>query len=179
MARRRVESLREHPHRVIEQAFETFAWRREPQKKLDVSYLSWVTVATAEKMLAGVAPRKVSDALYDKIFLVPSELLHFTTVEARLYYMPVLISRCVRDIERADSGSVDITGDGILWRFRYHPRSLPVARWPQLMDAAAGDKVALALPDIAREGFSSIDGTPELSTPYDREYAVSATASGS
>ena len=171
-----IEGLQERPRRVIEQAFEAFAWRAEPAKKLDVSYLyTPVSVAAAEKMLAGVTRRELSDALYDLIFIGPTELMHFTTAEARLYYMPVLISRCVRDIERADSGSVDITGDGILWRFRYHPRSLPVARWPQLMDAAAGDKVALALPDIAREAFSSIEGTPELSTPYDREYAVSAT----
>ena len=159
MARRRIESLREHPRRVIEQAFEAFAWRTEPSKKLDVSYLyTRVTVAAAKKMLAGVAPRKVSDALYDKIFLVPSELLHFTTVAARLYYMPVLISRCVRDIEREMPDAPDITGDGILWKFRYHLFGLPVGRWPQLVDAAAGDKVALAVPDIRRE-VQSVGGT--------------------
>lgn len=168
-------SLPEHPRRVIEQAFEAFAWRTEPAKKLDVSYLyTPVSVAGAEKMLTGVVRRELSDALYDLIFVEPTELLHFTTAEARLYYMPVLISRCVRDIEGADSGGVDMTGDGILWRFRYHPRSLPIARWPQLMDAASGDKVALAVPDIAREA-RSIDGTPQLSTPNDREHDVNVT----
>ena len=169
-----IEGLREHPRRVIEQAFAAFAWRTEPAKKLDVSYLyTPVSVAAAERMLTGVARHELSDALYDLIFIGPTELMHFTTAEARLYYMPVLISRCVRDIEGADSGGVDITGDGILWRFRYH-RSLPIARWPQLMDAAAGDRVALAAPDIVREA-RSIDGTPQLSTPRDREYDVNVT----
>lgn len=170
-----IDGLGGYPRRVIEQAFEAFAWRTEPAKKLNVSYLyTPVSVGAAEKMLAGIARDELSDALYDLIFVGPTELLHFTTAEARLYYMPVLISRCVRDIEGADSGGVDITGDGILWRFRYHPRSLSIARWPYLMDAAAGDKVALAVPDIAHEA-RSIDGTPTLSTPDDREYAVDAT----
>lgn len=131
VARRRVETLREHPRRVIEQAFEAFAWRREPARKLAVSWLyTSVSVEAAEKMLGGVAVRDLDDALYDRIFLVPTELLHFTTVEARLYYMPVVISRCVRGIERAPNGP-DATGSEMLWQFRFHPRyRLPVARWP-------------------------------------------------
>ena len=160
-----IESLPEHPRCVIEQAFEAFAWRTEPAKKLDVSYLyTRATVAAAEKMLAGVARRDLDDALYDRIFLVPTELLHFATVEARLFYMPVVISKCVRDIERATQGSIENTGSEILWQFRFHPRyRLPVARWPQLMDAAAGDGVARAAPGIA--GI-------RLHSPDNRESAV-------
>ena len=158
VARRRIESLREHPRRVIEQAFEAFAWRREPATKLAVSWLyTSVGVEAAEKMLAGVATRDLDDALYDRIFLVPTELLYFTTVEARLFYMPVVISRCVRDIEGAPNGP-DTTGDGILWQFRFHPSyNLPVARWPQLVDAAAGDSAARAAPGIAGMRLHSPD----------------------
>ena len=72
-----IDGLGEYPRRVIEQAFEAFAWRTEPGRKLDVSYLyTRVTVAVAEKILAGVARRHLDDALYDRIFLVPTELLH-------------------------------------------------------------------------------------------------------
>lgn len=138
-------SLREHPQRVIEQAFEAFAWRPEPASKLAVSYLlTGVTPEEAEELLAGVRRREMTDALYDSVFLVPSEMLHFTSPEARLYYMPVLISRCVRDIEHASDG-VDTTGDAIVWRFRYLPVFDSVVSWPHRVAAAAGEKRAQAI----------------------------------
>ena len=138
-------SLREHPRRVIEQAFEAFAWRPEPARKLAASHLlTGVAPQQAEELLAGVPRREMTDALYDSIFLVPSELLHFTTLEARLYYMPVLISRCVRDIEHASDG-VDNTGDAIVWRFRYFPVFDSVVSWPHRVAMTSGEERAHAI----------------------------------
>lgn len=138
-------NLGEHPRRVIEQAFEAFAWRPEPRVKLAVSYLlTGVTPAEAEEMLAGVARREMSDALYDSVFLVPTEMLHFTTLEASLYYMPVLISRCVRDIERARA-SIDNTGSEIVWKFRHFPVFDSVLNWPHLLATTGGQKKAHAM----------------------------------
>ena len=139
-------SLGDHPRRVIEQAFEAFGWRPEPRTELAVSYLlTGVTPDEAEEMLAGVARREMSDALYDSIFLEPSEMLNFTTPEACLYYMPVLFSRCVRDIEHAPRGGIDITADAIVWRFRHFPVFDSVLNWPHLLVTSGGEKKALAM----------------------------------
>ena len=139
-------SLRAHPRRVIEQAFEAFAWRPEPRVKLAVSYLlTGVTPAEAEEMLAGVARREFTDALCNAIFLDPSEMVNFTTMEACLYYMPVLISRCVRDIVYAPPSGIDMTSDSMIWKFRHFPVFDSVLNWPHLLATTGGQKKAHAM----------------------------------
>ena len=116
-----------------------------------------------ERILAGVAVRDLDDERFDAAF--PKYLFFHSslTPEAGLYYTPALISRFIRETERTRRQEPHMTGrswhdveklvSSMLDQFRYRPYNLgwPVAKWPPLLklDAAAGDKDALAHPDIA------------------------------
>ena len=137
---------RDAERRVIGQAFEAFAWRARPSMIVSSWHLRTGSKEAAEALLAGVAPHELDDERFDAAF--PDGVITISaTPEGMLYYMPTVISRCLRDPE---SRSLALH---TLSLFRSHPYNLnwPVAAWPRFMDAAAGDEDALADPNVAEE----------------------------
>ena len=140
--------------RLIEQAFQAFAWRAKPKIVVSERQVRAGAVETA-KMLTGVAARDVGDELFDAAFPQPVFVSLSLTPEANLYYTPVVISRCVREIEqenrRRELGafSPHMAAGPVVWQFRCHPvnEGWPVSEWPRLLDIAA-DKNAVADPEV-------------------------------
>ena len=149
--------------RLIDQAFEAFAWRPCPAVVVSERERRMAGRRTLEpeRVLAGVAVGDLDDERFDAAF--PQYLFFHSslTPEAGLYYTPALISRFIRETERTRRQEPHMTGRSwhdveklvfsMLHEFRYRPYNLgwPVSKWPRLLDAAAGDKDALAHPDIA------------------------------
>ena len=150
--------------RVIDRAFEAFAWRAKPavvSSKRERRFFSRGTeVRAARRVLTGVSVGDVDDKRFDAAFPIYAFFYLALTPEAGLYYTPALISRFVREAERPRREKVggtgwteeyvgDLTGS-MLSHLRSHPFHLgwPVTEWPHFLDAAAGDKDALAHPDI-------------------------------
>ena len=144
---------------LIEQAFQAFAWRNKPAAVVSEREVRAGAVETVE-MLTGVAVRDVGDELFDDA--LPDHLfvsLSFTP-EANLYYMPVVISRCVREIGQqrrrrghpgTPVGMLTVRlARSLVWQFRHHPVHLgqPVSVWPGWLDAAAGDKNVVVDPEV-------------------------------
>lgn len=139
---------------LIEQAFEAFAWRAKPLAVVSEREVRAGASETVE-MLTGVAARDVGDELFDAALPQPLFVSLSFTPEANLYYTPVVISRCVREVahqsRRREFTSRLVLGlvRSMLWQFRHHPVHLgrPVAEWPRLVDVAA-DKDAVAEPEV-------------------------------
>ena len=112
----------------------------------------------AEALLAGVSPRGLDAARFDAVFPDPGLITISTTPEGELYYMPAVISRCIstrRSVDEMDDvgmGAANLARS-VVAQFRRRPYhlDLPISAWPRFMDAAAGDKMALAEPGFAAE----------------------------
>ena len=156
--------LGEAERRVIDQAFGAFAWRAKPavvSSKRERRFFSRGTeVRAARRVLTGVSVGDVDDKRFDAAFPIYAFFYLALTPEAGLYYTPALISRFVRESERMRREEPHMTGrsyhdvenlvSSLLFGLRHHPHNLgwPVSKWPRLLDAATGDKEALANPDI-------------------------------
>ena len=139
-------ALGEAERGVIDQAFEAFAWRARPSAIVSSWHLRTGSKEAAEALLAGVAPRGLDDDRFDAAF--PDRMITIsTTPEGMLYYMPTVLSRCVRETE-SDRLAHDVLG---LFRSRPYNLDWPISAWPRFMDAAAGDEDALADPHVAEE----------------------------
>ena len=146
--------LGEAERRLIEQTFEAFAWRAKPLAVVSEREVRAGALETVE-MLTGVAARDVGDELFDAAFPQPLFVSLSLTPEANLYYTPVVVSRCVREVahqrRRRQFSSEPVLGlmRSMLSQFRRHPVHLgrPVAEWPRLVDVAA-DKDAVAEPEV-------------------------------
>ena len=139
-------ALGEAERGVIDQAFEAFAWRAKPAAVVSEREVRAGASETVE-VLTGVAARDVGDELFDAAFPQPLFVSLSLTPEANLYYMPTVISRCVRETE-SDSLAHDVLA---LFRSRPYNLDWPISAWPRFMDAAAGDEDALADPHVAEE----------------------------
>lgn len=139
-------TLGEAERGVIDQAFEAFAWRAKPAAVVSEREVRAGASETVE-VLTGVAARDVGDELFDAAFPQPLFVSLSLTPEANLYYMPTVISRCVRETE-SDSLAHDVLA---LFRSRPYNLDWPISAWPRFMDAAAGDEDALADPHVAEE----------------------------
>ena len=152
-------SLGDAERRLIERAFEAFNWRIKPELVVSEREVRAGAVETVE-MLTGVAVRDVGDELFDAALRDRLFVSLSFTPEANLYYMPMVISRCVREIgqqrRRREHRGRSVGGWGgrlarsLVWQFRRHPIHLgrPVSAWLRLLDAAAGDKSVVIDPEV-------------------------------
>ena len=139
-------SSTESEQRLIDRAFEAFGWRTRPAAAFVASWVGRPGLEGTPDQILGVVPRRdIDGALLDSVFVHATDILGFATVEGCLYYLPVMIARCVRDPEGAD-----LLPDAMLSQLRRRPYQPVMAQWPRLVDAAAGDKPALADPKTAR-----------------------------
>ena len=153
--------LGEAERRLIDQAFGAFAWRTKPEAIVGTWAGKAGSAEAAENLLAGVDVRHLDDELFDAAFPNAWAARLSLTPDASLYYMPALISRCVREIERQGQrcfpgcldGPASEFASSILRDIRGRPYNMgwPVSAWPRFLDAAAGDEDALADPEVAAE----------------------------
>ena len=152
---------------LIAQAFDAFAWRTKPARFMAAWDSQVGSKEAAERLLARTLPCELDDETFSAAFPEPSLIVLSTTPEALLYYLPAIVSHCVRDIERQrrQAGRMyDLVGlsygtkgatlaHAIEMHFRRRPYhlDLPIRAWPRFMDAAAGDQAALAEPGFAAE----------------------------
>ncbi len=138
--------LSESERRLIHQTFDAFAWRKKPAR----AFATWDYIAddkggTPDELLAGIAPRDLTDEQVEAIFGVHNDLLHYTTPAGRLYYLPVVVSRCVR------GDRDELLQDSIVWQFRHRPFG-DVTALPQQIDTVI---------ELERKGQSSFEGEPQ------------------
>ena len=150
--------LAETERRLIDQVLSAFAWRAKPSVVSSERETRAVGEKTTE-VLTGVPARDVSDHLFDLALPNFSFFSISFTPEANLYYTPVAISRCVREIgyrlRQRKLGTSPVGGPGgrlarsLARQFRYYPGHLgrPVSEWPGLLAVAAGEDVE-ADPDV-------------------------------
>ena len=131
---------------VIDRAFDAFAWRARPTVVISSWHHPTGSKEAAEALLGKTAPHELDDTQFDVVF--PDGTITISaTPEGKLYYMPTVISRCIRDAE-----SYNLAHDTLVqFRSRPYHLNLSIGAWPQLMDAAAGDKSALTVPGFAAE----------------------------
>lgn len=136
----------ESEQRLINQAFAAFGWRIPPAAAFVASWSGRADIkGTPDQILGGVPRRDIDDALLDSVCVHPSDIVQFSTVEGCLYYLPVVIARCLRDLDGAE-----LLPGAMLSQLRRRPYQPAMAQWPRLIDAAAGDKPALADPNTER-----------------------------
>ena len=184
--------------RLIDQAFEAFAWRSKPAvvstKRERRFFSQGREVRAVRRVLTGVAVHDLDDERFDAAFPVYVFFHLVLTPEASLYYTPALISRFIREtkdaqcerVSRARWSDRDVASliSSILSTHRHHPSHLgwPVSEWPRLLDAAAGDKDALAHPDIvayvAEEGGRPLELECRLYMERTRHWLMIATPPG-
>lgn len=139
-------SLGQREQRLIDRAFEAFGWRTRPAAAFVASWVGRPGLeGTPDQILGAVPRRDIDDALLDSVCVHATDILEFATVEGCLYYFPVMIARCVRDPDGAD-----LLPGAMLSQLRRRPYQPAMAQWPRLVDAAAGDRPALADPKTAR-----------------------------
>ena len=155
------EWLGETERRLIDQGFAAFAWRTKPEAIVGTWAGKAGSAEAAENLLAGVDVRHLDDELFDVALPNAWAARLSLTPEANLYYMPALIARCVREIERQGQrcfpgyldGPASHFASSMLLDIRSRPYNMgwPVSAWPRFLDAAAGDEDALADPEVAAE----------------------------
>lgn len=127
MERKAGHRLSDNQRRLIDRTFDAFAWRKKPAR----AFATWDYVAPDE-LLAGIAPRQVTTELLDSLFVQPTDILPYATAAGRLYYMPLMVSLCMR------GDRDELLQDTIVWQFRHCPYGGgPIATLPRLIDADA------------------------------------------
>ena len=133
---------------LIDRTFDAFAWRKKPAR----AFATWDYVAPDE-LLAGIAPREITGELLDSLFVAPEDILPYATAAGRLYYLPLVVSLCVR------GDRDDFLQDAIVWQFRCCPyEGHPIAKLPLLVDADAAD--------VARVRSWLMMSVPERGDPW-------------